>query len=94
VSPCENRLPSTVALHPVYVGESVVGSRNYLAAARDSSSIVGESETDLVSPPELASSALCCAASLPLEYDAFPNPAIPRHCNSLEARRRQRDRAF
>jgi hypothetical protein len=38
---CETRLPSTVALHPVYVSESVVGSRNCLAAVRDSSCIVG-----------------------------------------------------
>jgi hypothetical protein len=33
---CENRIPSTVALHPVYVSESVIGSRNCLAAVRDS----------------------------------------------------------
>jgi hypothetical protein len=41
---CENRLPGTVALHPVYIGESVVGSRNRRAAVRGSSRIVGYSE--------------------------------------------------
>jgi hypothetical protein len=75
---CENRLRSTVALHPVYAGESVVGSRNRLPALRDSTRIAAESETDLLLPPNVASSALCCAASLLLEYDAFPNPASPR----------------
>ena len=49
---CENRLPSTVAFHPVYFGESVVGSRNCLPALRDSTRIVGESETDLLLPPQ------------------------------------------
>jgi hypothetical protein len=44
---CENRLPGTVALHPVYAGESVVGSRNCLAAVRDSSRIVGKPEVIL-----------------------------------------------
>jgi GAF domain-containing protein len=47
--------------------------------------MLAESETDLLLPPEVASSALCCAAGLLLEYDAFPNPALPPAGTRTEA---------
>jgi hypothetical protein len=38
--------------------------------------MVGQSEADLLLPPEVALSALCCAADILPEYDASPNPAL------------------